>query len=104
LIDVGLVYLSLLSADKQIEEAEEFWTMMNKLRIYALILLGVALGLLGLRFHWMRIAEERIAAEAARASNQRMRRSNGVREEIDNLGDAALRERASRWVRNKADD
>lgn len=76
---------------------------MTKIKLYGLLIIGVILGLAGLRFHWIRVAEQRIEQEAAKASNERMRVASDAEQEVNSLSDDDLRKRASKWVRNTTD-
>jgi len=77
---------------------------MSDFKLYALLILGVVLGIFGLRSYWSRVAELKLELKDAEAKNKSITVGRGIENEVRNLDDDALRESARRWVRgNKTD-
>lgn len=72
----------------------------DKWKLYALVAIAFAAGILGIRAKWISDGEmkvrERMAEQQARAA----REATEIRNEVEALDRDTLRDRASQWVRN----
>lgn len=74
-----------------------------RFKIYGIIAVGIALGLLGWRSAGIKAALEKAEAEEKERRLNQIRTAKEVEDDIESLDDSGLRKRASRWVRNKND-
>lgn len=72
-----------------------------RFKIYAILAVGLVLGLLGWRSAGIRAALEKAEAEEKERRLDQMRTAKEVEDEVEALDDDGLRSRASKWVRNK---
>ena len=74
-----------------------------RFKIYGIIVIGVVLGLLGWRSAGIKAALEKAEAEEKERRLDQIRTAKEVEDDVESLDDNSLRQRASRWVRNKND-
>lgn len=74
-----------------------------RFKIYGIIAIGVVLGLLGWRSAGIKAALEKAEAEEKERRLDQIRTAKEVEDDVESLDDNSLRQRASRWVRNKND-
>lgn len=70
-----------------------------RFKIYGIIAVGIALGLLGWRSAGIKAALEKAEAEEKERQLNQIRTAKEVEDDIESLNDSGLRKRASRWVR-----
>lgn len=74
-----------------------------RFKIYGIIAVGVVLGLLGWRSAGIKAALEKAEAEEKERRLDQIRTAKEVEDDVESLDDNSLRQRASRWVRDKND-
>lgn len=74
-----------------------------RFKIYGIIAVGVVLGLLGWRNAGIKAALEKAEAEEKERRLDQIRTAKEVEDDVESLDDNSLRQRASRWVRDKND-
>jgi hypothetical protein len=74
-----------------------------RFKIYGMIAVGIVLGLLGWRSAGIKAALEKAEAKEKERRLDQIRTAKEVEEYVESLDDNSLRQRASRWVRNKND-
>jgi hypothetical protein len=74
-----------------------------RFKIYGMIAVGIVLGLLGWRSAGIKAALEKAEAKEKERRLDQIRTAKEVEEYVESLDDNSLRQRASRWVRDKND-
>ena len=74
-----------------------------RFKVYGLIAVGIVLGLLGWRSAGIKAALEKAEAKEKERRLDQIRTAKEIEEYVESLDDNSLRQRASRWVRDKND-
>lgn len=75
------------------------WYSLTRWKLYALVALSFALGLLGIRMMWVQQGEDKLRQRIEKRTMERMKEAQEIRNEVDALDRKTLNDRASRWVR-----
>ena len=71
-----------------------------RLKLYALIAVAFAMGVLGLRAKWIGDGEARVRDKLEKQRAKAIEDATEVRNEVEALDRDTLRDRATRWVRD----
>lgn len=72
----------------------------DKWKLYALVAIAFAVGILGIRAKWISDGETRVRERMAEQQARAAREATEIRNEVEALDRDTLRDRASQWVRN----